>query len=50
VIVSKSKIAADKTLKVQGHEAIKKDDALVKDILESFPGAKVKTVVGIDNT
>jgi DNA polymerase-3 subunit gamma/tau len=50
VIVSKSKIAADKTLRVQGHEAIKKDDALVKDILESFPGAKVKTVVGIDNT
>jgi DNA polymerase-3 subunit gamma/tau len=47
---AKSEISSDKTLRVQEKEALQTQDGMVKDILESFPGAMVKTIVAIDNT
>jgi DNA polymerase-3 subunit gamma/tau len=50
IVISKSEISPDATLRLQEKERIQSENGIVKDILESFPGAKVKTIVGIDNT
>ena len=48
IIISKTEIDPDKTLSTQQEQNIKNENTIVKEILESFPGAKVKSVVGID--
>ena len=47
IIIAKSKISSDKTLRIQEKENLKTEDGMVRDILKSFPGAEVKSIVGI---
>jgi len=47
VLVSKVRGTPEKTVRSQEQEGLENKDGLVKDILESFPGARVKSVVGI---
>ncbi|NRA73665.1 MAG: DNA polymerase III subunit gamma/tau [Rickettsiales bacterium] len=48
MIISKSEIFPHKTLRAQQEEKIKKENTIVKDILESFPSAKIKSIVDIN--